>query len=100
MSVVRMTRFTADPAITSQLLERRKALLDATRTRFSGPDTDCLVRVDDRTWVDIWRWNSAEDLNAALAGAPQMAEAGAAFSLVRDITVEVGDVVDEDSRLP
>ena len=97
MALIRTTRFTADPADAGILLERRRKLLDAVRAVFAGPAEARLIRVDERTWVDMWRWDSPEALQAALEGAPGLPEAAAAFALARDIRAEQGDVVDEDA---
>jgi hypothetical protein len=96
MAVIRTTRFTVDPADADTMLARRRQLLEAVRAAFAGPTEARLVRLDDETWLDIWRWDSAETLRAALEGAPGLPEAGAAFAVTRDASVEQGDVVDED----
>ena len=96
MALIRTTRFTADPADADTVLERRGKLLEAIRATFAGPTETRLIRVDERTWVDMWRWDSPEILNAALAGAPRLPEAAAAFAVVRDVSAEQGDLVDED----
>src|SRR5689334_23577031 len=96
MTVIRTMRFCADPADAGAVLERRGQLLDAVRKEFDGPAETRLVRVDDRTWLDIWRWDSAEMLAAAVEGAHHMPEAMAAFALTRDVTGEQGEVVAED----
>ena len=96
MAIIRTVRFTVDPAVAETMLERRRMLLEATRTAFNGPDAARLVRVDDETWVDAWRWDAPETLRAALAGAPGLPEATAAFELTRVVAAEEGDVVDED----
>ena len=96
MALVRTTRFTADPADADTVLERRRKLIEAVRAAFAGPAETRLIRVDERTWVDMWRWDSPEILQAALAGAPQLPEAAAAFAVARDVSAEQGDVVDED----
>jgi hypothetical protein len=96
MALIRTTRFTADPADAGTVLERRRKLLEAVRAAFAGPAETRLIRVDKRTWVDMWRWDSEETLRTALAGAPGLPEAAAAFGVVRDVSAEQGDVVDED----
>jgi hypothetical protein len=96
MALIRTTRFTADPADAGAVLERRKKLLEAVRAAFAGPAETRLIRIDERTWLDIWRWDSPATLRAALDGAPSLPEAAAAFALARDLTAEQGDVVDED----
>jgi hypothetical protein len=96
MALIRTTRFTADPADAETVLERRGKLLEAVRAAFAGPTGTRLVRVDERTWVDMWRWDSPETLRAALDGAPRLPEAAAAFAVARDVSAEQGDIVDED----
>ena len=96
MAIIRTTRFTADPAEADTVLERRRQLLEAIRAAFAGPTETRLIRVDERTWVDMWRWDSPESLRAALDGAPRLPEAAAAFAVARDVTAEQGDVADED----
>jgi hypothetical protein len=97
MAVIRTTRFTVDPADTDKMLELRRALLDAIRAAFSGPAAARLVRIDAETWADAWRWDSPETMRAALAGGPGLPAAAAAFALVRDVSAEDGDLVDEDA---
>jgi hypothetical protein len=96
MALIRTTRFTADPADADTVLQRRRNLLDAIRARSCGPTETRLIRVDERTWVDMWRWDSLETLQTALDGAPSLPEAAAAFAVARDVSAEQGDVVDED----
>ncbi|MEU6077364.1 hypothetical protein [Micromonospora sp. NPDC047074] len=96
MTLIRTTRFTADAAEADTVLERRAKLLEAVRAAFAGPTETQLVRIDERTWVDTWRWDSPETLNAALEGAPRLPEAAAAFAVARDVTAEQGDLVVED----
>ncbi|NJC74311.1 hypothetical protein HC031_32055 [Planosporangium thailandense] len=96
MAVIRTTRFTVDPVDVETMLARRGQLLAAVRAAFAGPTEARLVRLDEETWLDIWRWDSGEALRAALEGAPGLPEAGAAFAVTRDASVEQGDVVDED----
>ncbi|GAA0916597.1 hypothetical protein [Virgisporangium aurantiacum] len=96
MTIIRTTRFTADPGDAARVLERRRNLLAATRARFAGPAEARIIRVDERTWVDMWCWDSQETLDAALEGAPKLPEAAAAFEVARDVSAEQGNLVDED----
>ena len=96
MAIIRTTRFTADPSDAETVLERRRDLLAAVRAKFAGPAETRLIRVDERTWVDMWRWDSDETLRAALDGAPRLPEAVAAFAVARDATAEQGEVIAED----
>jgi heme-degrading monooxygenase HmoA len=94
MSVLRLSRFTADPASVDTLLARRAALIAAVRRSHPGLREASLVRVDDRTFVDVWRWDSADAMRAAVAAAPSMPETRAAFALVADTTAEDGEILD------
>jgi hypothetical protein len=96
MALIRTTRFTADPADADTVLVRRRSLLDAVRAASGGPTETRLIRVDERTWVDMWRWDSPETLREALDVAPRLPEAAAAFAVARDVSAEQGDLVDED----
>jgi hypothetical protein len=49
--------------------------------------------LEDRTFTDIWRWDSAEQMQATPA--MPIPEAGLAMSLTRDATAVNGEVVDE-----
>jgi hypothetical protein len=93
--ITRLTRFVADPSDAEEMVRRRAALIAAVRKRHGGPTEARLTRLDDQHWVDVWQWDSRERLDAAQAGAPAMAEARAAFAITRDLTTEVGDLVDE-----
>ncbi|MEV4565608.1 antibiotic biosynthesis monooxygenase [Nonomuraea sp. NPDC049419] len=95
MSVLRIVRFTADPADADQILARRADLISAVRTRFPGLSETRLIRPDERTWVDSWRWDSRAAMEAAVAGAHDLPATGPAFALVKDPTSEEGEIVDE-----
>ena len=94
MAVLRLDRFTIDPADGEELLSRHAALVAAVKDTFSGLLGVELAKVDDRTWIDVWRWDSLASAQAAVAGAPSMSQAGAAFALIKEITVEYAEVVD------
>jgi hypothetical protein len=96
VAIIRTTRFTVDLADAETMLARRRQLLDTVRAAFSGPIEARLVRLDDETWLDIWRWDPAETLSAALDGVHGLPEAAAAFAVARDLSAEQGEVVDED----
>jgi len=96
MALIRTTRFTTDPADADLVLERRGQLIAAIRARYAGPTATRLIRLDERTWVDMWQWDSPEILDAALAGAPNLPEAAAAFAVARDVTAEQGELIAED----
>ncbi|WP_432949705.1 hypothetical protein ACQPXM_17160 [Kribbella sp. CA-253562] len=95
MSVLRLTRLTVTPADVDEMLVRRSALIEAVRKTTDGLTETKLARVDDETWLDVWRWESGDALDAVTAVAPTWPEAQAAFALVQDATVERLELVDE-----
>jgi hypothetical protein len=95
MAVIRTTRFTVDPADVDEMIVKRAELIAAVRAAFAGLTEARLARVDEETWVDAWRWDSPVSMQVALAGAPALPEASAAFSLARDLTAEQAELVDE-----
>lgn len=95
MTVLRMTRFSLDPAKAETMLAKRADLIAAVRAGFPGLTETRLARIDDETWLDQWIWDSVESLETALAGAPSLPEAQVAFSLVRDASEERAELVDQ-----
>ncbi|MGW0216047.1 antibiotic biosynthesis monooxygenase [Micromonospora chokoriensis] len=96
MSLLVITRFSADPAHAEQVPTRHADLVSATRAAVGGPIEARLGRVDERQWVGVWRWESAEQLAAAREVAPGSPAATAAFALVDDHpTAEEIPLVDE-----
>ncbi|MFC4008090.1 hypothetical protein ACFOY2_12720 [Nonomuraea purpurea] len=96
MAILRMTRFTADPADADQVIARRNDLITAVRAAYPGLTETRLARIDEHTWVDSWRWESPATMEAALAGAPSLPQAEAAFSILKGHpTAEQGEIVDE-----
>ncbi|PXY22557.1 antibiotic biosynthesis monooxygenase [Prauserella muralis] len=95
MSVIRITRFTADPARAEELAGTHATLVAAVRAASPGPAEARLARLDEHTWMSVWRWDSAEDAEATSAAAASLPEPRAAFALVSDPTAEQGEIVDE-----
>jgi hypothetical protein len=97
MTVIRLDRFTADPADADVLVTRRNALVDAVRRATPGLIRASLARLDDDHWIDMWHWDTHEHAQAAvtLARSGRLPETGPAFELTRDTTVEYTELVDE-----
>lgn len=95
MSVITVTRFKADPADAEQVQARHAALVAAIRATQSGLTEARLGRLNDETWVGVWRWDSAASLRAARQAVPGDAAATQAFALTREATVDDIDVLDE-----
>jgi hypothetical protein len=83
-----------DPADFEELLVRRAAVIAAIRAAHPGLAQTQLTRQKDGTYSDMWRWDTAEQMQAALAAMP-IPEARAAMSLMRDATAVDGEIIDE-----
>jgi hypothetical protein len=92
---MRIHRYTVDPADGEEFLARRAAVIAAIRADHPGLTETRLVRLEDGTFVDSWRWDSPEHMQAALAAAPTHPEVRAAWSLTREASNEDGEIVDE-----
>ena len=97
LAILRFDRFKADPTNAEELLARRNTLVAAVREAVPGLIEARLVRIDDETWIDMWRWDSRTNAQAAAARARagNIPEAAAAFALTRDVVTEFAEVVDE-----
>lgn len=97
MQVIRFDRFTIDPADTEQLLAHRRALITAVRESLPGLVETVLTRIGEKTWVDMWRWESMAHAQAAVARAQSggFPQAPAAFALTHAHTTEFAEVVAE-----
>jgi len=95
MAASRTHRYTVDPADLDELIARRATLITAIRAAHPGLAEARLTRLEDGTFTDVWRWDSAEQMQAALADMARFPEARAAMSLTRDATALDGEIVDE-----
>ncbi|MFI7705220.1 antibiotic biosynthesis monooxygenase [Nonomuraea sp. NPDC049480] len=95
MPIISVTRFQADPADADQVRARHAALVSAARARLSGLTEARLGRLDDETWVGVWRWDSAAGLQAARQTLRGTDAGAAAFAVVREVTAEDIEVLDE-----
>lgn len=94
MTVARFARFQTEPAVIDEMLAKRAALIDAIRQRFPGLVETRLGRLDERTWIDVWHWESGAHLQRALEGGPTIAEAPAVFALTQNLTTEDAEIVE------
>jgi len=95
MSVVRIHRYSVDPADLEELISRRAALIADFRAAHPGLVETRLTRLEDGTYTDAWRWSSAEQMRAAFTDLPAYPQAREAMSLTRDATAQMGEIVDE-----
>jgi hypothetical protein len=94
MPVARTHHYTIDTADLSELLARRATVITAIRAAHPGLTHTRLTRLQDGTYTDTWRWDTAAHMQAALAAMP-IPETRAAMSLTRDATAVDGDIIDE-----
>jgi heme-degrading monooxygenase HmoA len=96
MATFEFARFKIDPTQADQLVERWRAAVAAIRTRFPGLIEANLARIDDTTFVDVWRWETHEAAMAAAQGAPDTPEAASMFSLIAEPPLmEHGDIIEQ-----
>jgi hypothetical protein len=65
MADIRIHRYTVDPADIEELRARRAKLIAAVRAAHHGLIDARLVRLDSGTFIDSWRWESAEQMQVA-----------------------------------
>jgi hypothetical protein len=95
MADIRIHRYGVDPTNRDELLARRADLIAAIRAKHSGLTDTRLIELGDDIFIDVWRWASSAEMQAALADIAAIPEARAAMSLTRDASSEDGDVLDE-----
>ena len=95
MADIRIHRYAVDPADYKEFLARRETLIATFRVDHPGLVETRLIRLEDGTFVDTWRWKSPEQMQAAGEAAHGFPEVAAAMSLVRDRTSDDGEIVDE-----
>ncbi|MEV0246068.1 hypothetical protein AB0H76_05700 [Nocardia sp. NPDC050712] len=69
MAVVRTHRYTVVTGKLAQLLEQRMRLIRGLRSANPAFTAATLIRQEDGSYLDIWRWESAEARRGALAEA-------------------------------
>ncbi len=95
MAVVRTHRYTVVTGKLAQLLEQRTLVLRAIRSANAAFTAATLIRQEDGSYLDIWRWESAEGMRGATASAQSCPLATAAAALTTHHSVVDGKVLDE-----
>lgn len=96
MTVLRIVRFKTDPENAQEMLAARETLIKTVRDKFPGLHEARLGKIDDLTYIDVWRWEELANVQAAIAAVPTMPEAGAAFKWTYDSVGEFAEVVAEN----
>lgn len=92
MSVITLTRVTVDPAHAGELVAAHAKLVSVLRAPESGLGAAEIGRLDQTTWIAVWRWETAAHLAAARKDPTP--EAAAAFGLTTTQSVEQIEVPD------
>ena len=92
MAVVRTHRYTVATGKLAQLLEQRMRLIRGLRSANPAFTAATLIRQEDGSYLDIWRWESAEARRGETIGFPLTAVTAA---LTTDHTVVDGEVLVE-----
>ncbi|MEV4317061.1 hypothetical protein [Actinocrispum sp. NPDC049592] len=95
MAVVRTHRYTVETGKLAQLLEQRSALIQGIRSANPEFTEATLIRQEDGSYLDIWRWESASAMRGAAAAARGFPLAGATLSLTTEHSVVDGEVLDQ-----
>jgi len=95
MAAVRTHRYTVDTGNLDAMLEQRNALITGIRSANPAFSGATLVRLEDGSYLDIWRWESAEDMRRAAEAAAKVPLVGATLSLTTGHTTLDGEVLDE-----
>ena len=91
---VRVHTYQVSPDDLTEFLSRRAAFVAELRTEHPGLAQVQLIRLEDGTYRDTWRWDSLEQMAAAFpaAGSPQ---AAAVMSFTADTHAQNGEIIDE-----
>ena len=95
MTAVRTHTYRVAPEHRDDLLERRATLIAGIRGGNPGLVEARLTHHEDGTYTDTWRWESVEQMNAALAAAATFPLVAAALALTHDGSVQNGEIIDE-----
>lgn len=96
MAVVRMHRFRVARADLENLLAQRRTLIDGIRLANPGLTETRLTLLEDGTYLDIWRWDRAENMLAATAAAQGVPLVGATEALMLEASALTGEIIDEN----
>lgn len=95
MATVRTHRYTVETGNLATMLERRTSLISGIRSANPAFSEATLIRLEDGSYLDIWRWESAEDMQRATEAAADVPLVGATLSMTTDHTMIDGEILDE-----
>lgn len=95
MATVRTHRYAVEAGNLAAMLERRTSLIDGIRSANPAFAEATLITLEDGSYLDIWRWNSAAEMQRALQNAASSPLARETLRLTTDHTVLDGELLDE-----
>lgn len=95
MATVRTHRYTVETGNLATMLERRTNLINGIRSANPAFTDATLIRMKDGSYLDIWRWESADDMHRAAEAAASAPLVGATLSLTTDHTIVDGEILDQ-----
>jgi hypothetical protein len=95
MPAVRVHRYAVDPGDLEKFLGQRTEIILAIKNNpaFAGA---VLTRLEDGTYIDTWRWESAAQMQAALGAATGFPLVGATLAYAKDHSAQNGEIVDDN----
>src|SRR5690606_37153338 len=97
MAVVRTHRYTVETGRFAQMLEQRGTLIQGLRAAHPAFSAATLVRLEDGSCLDIWRWEAADAMRVAAQAPRDVPLAGATLGLTTGRETLDGEVPDERS---
>lgn len=95
MAAVRTHRYSVRTGNLDAMLERRTTLIDGIRSANPAFSGATLIRLEDGSYLDIWRWESAEEMRRAAEAARSVPLVGDTMSLTTDHTAIDGEILDQ-----
>jgi quinol monooxygenase YgiN len=91
--VLEIHKALVDPEKAEALIALRPRLIEAVRANVPGFVSATLVRVDERTWIDLIEWESDEARLAAPEIEMQLPEARELTALIKEpLSSDVGEI--------
>lgn len=91
MEIISVVRFTVPAEDEQEMRRRRDVLITAARRHSPGLRHAVLTQVDEKTWMDVWHWDSEESMVSTQEA--RLPEAAAGFELVEVVDLTVGRIV-------
>ena len=98
MATLELARFTVDPAVVPEMLAARAEVVAELREQCPGFRRISVTRLDERTWLDVVEWETAEDAQTAMAKVMELPGCQRMFGFIEEVVaMEHADVVQEDA---